>query len=164
MRPAALLAAALLAAAVLAGAVLAGAVLAGAVLAGAAPAAAQQPAAGERGRLTLELSRLEPADGACRAYVTMENRTQADLAVLRLDVFLFAPDRSILSRVAVASGRVRPDRVRVLVFDVPDVPCQRVGSVLVNGVLVCQEQGGRLRDDCEDLIAVRSRVQVPLVN
>jgi hypothetical protein len=131
--------------------------LAAAALAAAAwvPAAAQ-PAAD--GRLALELGRLEPQDAACRTYVVMENRTATDFGTLRLDVFLFGRGREILGRVAVASRRVRPEQTRVLVFDVPGVDCGRVGALLLNGVLVCQEQGGRMRDDCGDLIDVRSRV------
>jgi len=133
----------------------AAALLAAALSSAPGAASAQEPAAG---RLTLELSLLEPQEAACRAYVTMDNRTETDFGTLRLDLFLFGERRAILGRVAVASRRIRPEQTRVLVFDVPGVDCARVGAVLLNGVLVCQEQGGRLRDDCGDLIDVGSRV------
>jgi len=114
--------------------------------------------------IRLELSLLEPQENACRAYLTMENRTDIDLGAIRLDLFLFGADQTILRRVAVASRRIRPQQTRVLVFDVPEVACDRVGRMLLNGVLACQEHGGRLREDCEDMLRTSSRVRVPLVN
>lgn len=137
------------------------AVLFAALLGGSVPAESQPsgPSA-----LRMELSLLEQQESACRHYVTMENRTEIDFAALRFDLFLFDGAQAILSRVAVASRRIRPNQTRVLVFDVPSVRCERIGRVLVNEVLICQEQGGRMRDDCDDLVRTATRLKVPLVH
>jgi hypothetical protein len=137
------------------------AVLFAVVLGGSVPAGSQPSGAAV---LRLELSLLEAQENACRHYVTMENRTEIDFATLRFDVFLFDGAQAIVSRVAVASRRIRPNQTRVLVFDVPAVRCDRIGRVLVNEVLICQEQGGRMRDDCDDLLRTASRIRVPLVH
>lgn len=139
----------------------AAAVLLATVLAGSVPAGSQTPGPVA---LRMELSLLEQQEGACRHYVTMENRTEVDFAALRFDLFLFDGSQAIASRVAVASRRVRPNQTRVLVFDVPAVRCDRIGRVLLNEVLICQEQGGRMRDDCDDLVRTASRLRVPFVH
>jgi hypothetical protein len=137
------------------------AVLLAAALAGSVPAESQTPGPAA---LRMELSLLEQQEGACRHYVTMENRTEVDFAALRFDLFLFDGSQAIASRVAVASRRIRPNQTRVLVFDVPSVRCDRIARVLLNEVLICQEQGGRMRDDCDDLVRTASRLRVPLVH
>jgi len=137
------------------------AVLFAALLGGSVPAESQPsgPVA-----LRMELSLLEQQESACRHYVTMENRTEVDFAALRFDLFLFDGAQGIVSRVAVASRRIRPSQTRVLVFDVPSVRCDRIARVLLNEVLICQEQGGRMRDDCDDLVRTASRLKVPLAH
>jgi hypothetical protein len=44
------------------------------------------------------------------------------------------------------------------------VRCDRIGRVLLNEVLICQEQGGRMRDDCDDLVRTVTRLRVPFVH
>lgn len=130
---------------------------------GPAAPAESQTAPGQ-GILRMELSLLEPQEAACRTYVLMENRTAIDFGAMRFDLVLFDGSQAILRRVAVPSRRLRPQQTRVLVFDVPETACERIGRILLNGVLACQEQGGRIRDDCEDLIRTASRLRIPLVN
>ena len=115
-------------------------------------------------KIQVELSRLEPQAQSCRIYVLFENSTMVDFAALRLDLVMFDGGRGILSRIGVPMRSLPPGRMRVAAFDAPGVDCSDIGSFLLNGVLLCQEQTGRLRDDCETLLHLSSRTRVPFLH
>ncbi|MEM0907212.1 MAG: hypothetical protein AAGJ94_07605 [Pseudomonadota bacterium] len=99
------------------------------------PAAAQDTAAAST-PLSLELNKLEEADGICRAYFIARNQTGQDVANLELDTFLFDRDAIILQRLALPFGPVGT-RMRIVSFDF-NLSCNAIGSVYVNDVLSCE--------------------------
>jgi hypothetical protein len=133
------------------------AALALAGLAGAAaPADAQEQA---RGRVTLELNKVEPVDGACRIYLLLRNQTGQAFEKLQLELVSFDGQGVISQRVAVELGPLRADRPLAKLFDVPDTPCDRVSQLLVNEAVQCVTPSGPV-GDCLGMIATASRASV----
>lgn len=99
---------------------------------------------------TVELNKLEPAQDACRVYLTVRNDAAA-YDSLNLDLVLFGKDGVIARRLAAEIGPLRAQKRQVKLFDLPGIDCGAVGSVLVNDVLACQPENdpaaclGRLR-------------------
>lgn len=141
--------------------VLAFLVAAAASAAGAAPIAAQDSKAGPRG-MTLELNKLESRDGACRAYLVLDNPTQAAFDSFKLDLVLFGTDGVILRRMAVETAPLRAEKKVVKLFDIAGAACTDIGSVLVNDVLGCSGPQGE-RNDCVADLTVGSRVSATMI-
>ena len=121
------------------------------MLSNAVPAmAADQPA------IRIELNCLEGVDSGCRVYLVVGNDGAAALESLKLDLVLFGSDGVIDRRLALEAGPLRPAKTSVKLFDLTDLPCKGLGSILVNDVLACREVGGA-RADCFPRLALASR-------
>lgn len=121
-------------------------------------AAAQEPAA--QGQVAIELNKLEQVDGACRIYMVVRNGGTA-YESFKLDVVLFDAGGVIASRVAVGMGPLRAERPTVKLFDVQGLPCDAIGSLLVNEVLECRPADAA--SDCLARIEVSSRTDVQIL-
>jgi hypothetical protein len=123
-----------------------------------AAAQAQEPRS--KGRVGLELNKLEQVDDACRVYLVLRNSAAA-YDSFKLDIVLFDAGGVIARRVAVEAGPLRPERPTVKLFDVQGLPCERIGSFLVNDVLECRP--ARDAADCLALIEPSSRTDVEIL-
>jgi len=128
----------------------------------ASPSFAQAPAdaAGKRNGppvITLELNKLEPATGGCRAYFVVENRTAEGVRELRLDTFIFDAGGQITRRIGLTFPDIRSDRTKVVPFDLNGAACPEIGRVLVNDVLACTGGSGSPIGNCGDLLKVSTR-------
>jgi hypothetical protein len=112
------------------------------------------------GRVALELNKLEQVEGACRIYLVLRNGETA-YDSFKLDVVLFDAGGVIARRVAVETGPLRAERPTVKLFDVQDLRCERIGSVLVNDVLECRPAGDAA--DCLSRVEVSSRADVEIL-
>ena len=136
-----------------------------AILAGPIRAVPVQAAAAEGGpsQVGVELNRLEQRDGACRAYLVMDNRTDARFGSFKLDLTLFDADGVVARRMALETGPLRPRKTTVKLFDVDGLGCVGIGRMLVNDVLACEQDDKGALSDCVDLLATSSRAATPLV-
>jgi hypothetical protein len=119
-------------------------------------AVADPPA--EAGLIKLELNKVEQSQGACRAYFVVENGTRDTVRDLSLDVFVFDRTEVISQRVGLSFTDIRPDRRKVVLFDLASISCDDVGELLVNDILSCEADTGDQLADCRDVIATSSRV------
>jgi hypothetical protein len=127
-----------------------------------APATAQAGgASASSGKISVELNKLEPNGKGCRAYVVVDNPTEAAYPVLKLDLVLFRPDGVIDRRIALDLGPLRADKKDVKTFDLDASPCGDIGSILVNDVLDCQADK-QVSPDCLDRMTLSSRAAVTL--
>lgn len=127
----------------------------------AAAALAQAPAsppppAPER-PIAVELNRLEAAGPACRGYFVLRNRLPERIAELRLDVFLFDRQGVVLRRVGLTFPDLRPERTKVVLFDLAEGACADIGRLLVNDVIGCTGANGETVKDCAEKIATSTR-------
>ena len=106
--------------------------------------------------IAIELNKLEPVDGACRAYFIVRNQSEDALAGLELDTFLFGTDEIILQRLALPFGPVSPGRMQIFPFDLA-LGCGDIGKLFVNEVLRCEGVA-----DCAGGLAFSSRADADL--
>lgn len=123
----------------------------------AAPAASDPGPGLRRPSIALELNKLEPAGTGCRAYFVVENRTGEPVRELRLDTFLFDGNGLIGRRIGLTFPDLRPDRTKVVPFDLAGTPCPEIGRLLVNDVLACTSPAGTPVPGCGDLLTVATR-------
>ena len=122
----------------------------------AGPLRAQEAAA----PITIELNKLEPADGACRLFLLLQNRSDQTYDALTLELVSFDKEGLIGQRLAVDLAPLRAQKTSVRLFDLPDTGCDAIGRVLLNDVSACSVAGAAV-DACLDRLQVSSRGPVP---
>jgi hypothetical protein len=127
----------------------------------AAPALALDPHAGDdAARLDIELNALETQDGACRLIFVAENGTGTDLSALVLEAVLFDRETRVAALTLLDFRDLPAGRTRVRPFDMAGVDCDALERLLINDVATCEWEAA---ETCADAIAVRSRVDVELL-
>ena len=111
--------------------------------------------------ISVELNKLEPNGGNCRAYLVVNNESKTGLKAFKLDLVLFQNDGVIGRRFAVDLAPLRPSKRSVKLFDIDGTSCDSVGSLLINDVLECEAESGQI-DDCLAAISVSSLSPVKL--
>jgi len=114
------------------------------------------------GAVRVELNKLEPRDGGCRAYLLLKNGTDSAFETLKLDLAMFDPDGVVSRRLAVEAAPLPAGKTSLKVFDVDGLSCTDIGSVLLNDVAACADGSGA-RDDCLGLVSVGARGSVEFI-
>lgn len=107
----------------------------------------------------VELNKLEPQDGACRAYLVFENQTEQSFSGLTLDLVMFDNEGVIAKRLAVNAAPLPASKTSVKLFDIEGLACTDIGKILINDALDCQDANGEV-SDCVALIEPSSRGDV----
>ncbi len=116
----------------------------------------------EKGRIGVELNKLEAAGDACRAYLLLSNGTAAAFTSLKLDLVTFDADGIVQRRVAVEAAPIGAGKTSLKVFDISGIQCQAIGRMLLNGVMSCK--GAKAEPaDCLALVSVTSRAAQPFI-
>ncbi len=111
--------------------------------------------------VALELNKLETTDKGCRVYVVVNNAGDTAYQSFKLDLVLFQPDGVIGKRLALDLAPIRAQKRTVKLFDFDGVPCDRIGSLLVNDMLECRTEAGQ-QSDCLAGLSVSSLTSVKL--
>jgi hypothetical protein len=125
-----------------------------AILCGALPARAEPPKP-----ISIELNKLEQQGGNCRAYLVIANPGEDAFSGFTLDLVVFDRGGTISRRLAVELAPLRPAKTMVKVFDIPQAPCNDIGSILVNDVIHCRNANGDIAG-CVDRIATSSKLPI----
>ena len=110
----------------------------------------------------IDLNKLEPREGACRAYFVVENATDSRFTGFSLDLFLFGSDGVVSKRIVVDSAPLDAAKTRVRPVDFREVNCEDVSMILVNDVIKCADATGE-RDDCVSLVELSNRTAAKFV-
>lgn len=116
----------------------------------------------EKGRIGVELNKLEPAGDACRAYLLLSNGTAAAFTSLKLDLVTFDADGIVQRRVAVEAAPIGAGKTSLKVFDISGIQCPAIGRMLLNGVMACKGDKAQTAD-CLSLVSVSSRAAQPFI-
>lgn len=111
--------------------------------------------------IAIELNKLNPEEGGCQAYFVFDNQGGADYGALKLDLVVFNSDEVVERRFAMDVAPLDGEKRTVKLFELKQMPCDKIGSLLINGVLECKE-GTRTKTDCVDRLVPSSRVDVKL--
>lgn len=112
-----------------------------------------QPQANERAAasINIELNKLDPVENSCRAYLVVNNLTDTPFQSYKIDLVLFQSDGVIGKRFSLELGPLRPKKKIVKLFDIDAMPCDRIGSLLVNDVLECKTSTGPVDGCLQDM-------------
>lgn len=108
------------------------------------------------GKVAVELNKLETNGDGCQPYLVFANKTDIDFDSLKLDLVMFDDDGIIARRVAVEGAPLSSGKMVVKAFDIPNLACDRIGRVLLNGLTKCADLAGD-RSGCLALIETGSR-------
>jgi hypothetical protein len=106
-------------------------------------------------QFVVELNKAETADNRCRLTFVVENKTDAGLESLKLDLVVFNRENRVQLRTAAELGPVRAAKTMVKTFAV-NGKCADIRSVLVNDVAACAPGD---TDACLDGLALSSLVE-----
>lgn len=102
----------------------------------------------------VELNAAQPSEGRCLLTFVAENKVQANLDVLKLDLVVFNTEGVIQRRLLAEMGPLRGGKTMVRTYPV-DIDCPQIGSLLVNEIAACTPGE---RDACLDGLGLASRV------
>src|SRR4029079_3033500 len=103
----------------------------------------------------VELNSAETVESRCRLNFVVQNKSDAALDSMKLDLVVFGPDGAIKRRLLTEMGLIRPLKTVVRTF-VIDVECAQIRSILVNDV-VARTPGNA--SDCLDELSLSSRLK-----
>jgi hypothetical protein len=104
--------------------------------------------------ILVELNAAESAQSRCRLSFVIENKSEAAIESLKLDLAVFGRDGVIQRRLVTELGPVRGAKTIVKAFEL-DTECGQIGSILVNDVTACAPMAP---DACLDRLALSSYV------
>jgi hypothetical protein len=102
----------------------------------------------------VELNSIEAVDNRCRLNFVIENRSQAGIDSMQLDLVAFGTDGTILRRVLTEMAPLRAAKTMVRAF-VIEAECRQLGALLVNDVTTCAPDAPAA---CLDRLALSSRL------
>lgn len=123
---------------------------------GAWPVLAQTPA------VTVELNKLDTQGTGCRAYIVVNNEDTAAYQAFKLDIVIFQKDNVIARRFAMDIAPIRPQKRTVKLFDLDNLACNNIGSILINEIVECKSDAGPI-EDCLGRLTVKSLTDVQLM-
>ncbi|MEM9709378.1 MAG: hypothetical protein AAF871_11345 [Pseudomonadota bacterium] len=130
------------------------------LLAGSGPGFGQDVEAGPS--LGLELNSASESENACRLTFLVSNELGIDVASLVLEIVVFKASGGLDRLTLFDFQEIPAGRPRVRQFDVSDVPCGDIGSVLVNGVDAC-DGAGLDTSSCLDALTLSSRTGIDML-
>lgn len=119
------------------------------------------PSPGSSAKIAVELNKLETQQSSCRAYLVIDNQSEASYDVLKLDLVLFQTDGIIGRRFALDLAPIKAKKRSVKLFDLDGVKCETIGSFLINDIMECKS-GGSDESACLDRLALSTRSNVQL--
>ncbi|TNC60474.1 hypothetical protein [Rubellimicrobium roseum] len=130
----------------------------GSVLAQDQGAQANGPVAGA---LELELNDAMAVDGGCRLTFLVENGVGGDLSALSLETAMMNIEGRVAQVTLFDFGDLSAGRPRVRQFDLSELACEDLGTVLINGVTACEGTGIE-PGACQSALTLSSRVVIDL--
>lgn len=91
--------------------------------------------------LTVELNTVTPLNAGCRLTFMATNAMPADIGKLVLETVLLTTEGTVDRLTLFDMQDLPANRPRVRQFDVPNLTCNALGKVLINGVGTCDGDG-----------------------
>ncbi len=127
-------------------------------------ATAQSSDAAGNGKLTIELNKLESAEGGgCRAFFLFRNRTAASIEGFEMSLAILNREGVIDRLLTVDAAPLPVSRTTLKLFEIPEVSCDSVSEILVHDFASCKPQNGA-EADCFTMIELKSRASAKLVD
>lgn len=125
----------------------------------ASPLAAQEDAAG---KLTIELNSVEAEQDNCRMSFVIVNGHDADIKSAVFEAVLFDIEGRVDRLTLFDFGDLPASRPRVRQFVVPQLACDQLARVLINGAQTCETDAAR-DDLCTASLDLKSRIEIEVL-
>ena len=112
--------------------------------------------------ISIELNKVEQRGKSCRTYIVANNNTQRAIDILKLDLVLFDNNEIIIRNMALNIAPLASAKKSVKAFDLQNIACGSIGSMLVNNVLECKSKGSA-RANCLTLLKLSSKTSISLI-
>ena len=106
--------------------------------------------------IDIELNKTEQQNKSCRVYLVIKNDSNFYFSAFKLDAILFNKDDIINKNVAINIAPLQQNKKIVKAFDVKNVQCKNMGSILVNKIMQC-ETDTDTNPDCMSLLELSSK-------
>ncbi len=121
------------------------------------------PAVAADGRLTVELNKLEEAEGGgCRAFFLFRNETGKTLEGFEMSLAILDAEGVIDRLLTIDAAPLPAARTTLKLFDVPGIGCGSVSEVLLHDVPACKPQNENAVD-CFAIMDLVSRAPAAFV-
>ncbi len=120
------------------------------------------PAAAEDSVVRVELNTAETTDTACRLSFLVENTHANDIAQVVYETVLFDADGTVNQLTLFDFGTLPANRPRVRQFEVPDLACDGLSRILINGASTC-DAGALGADICSTTLKLINRTAIALL-
>lgn len=112
--------------------------------------------------LLLELNTVQEVNGACRLTFLVQNETGSDIEKAAFETVIFDSSGRVVTLSLFDFRDLPADRPRVRQFGLPDLNCDSIGRVLINGANSCVVDGSE-SDICATGLNLTSRIDVELL-
>ena len=112
--------------------------------------------------LSIEFNSALQLEGTCRLTFFVENGMGTPISGLSLEAVLFTTQGTVERLTLFDLGDLPQGRPRVRQFDVPDLQCDTIGQILINGLSTC-EGNGLTPATCLDSMTLKSRTDLELI-
>lgn len=120
------------------------------------------PVFAQAATLTVELNKLEPQGSGCRAYIVVKNDDATAYEAFKLDIVIFQKDDVIARRFAMDIAPIKPQKRTVKLFELDELACDNIGSILINEIVECKGETDPI-EDCLGRLTVKSLTDVQLM-
>lgn len=88
--------------------------------------------------IALELNKAETVAGSCRITLVVKNDLASALEAFGLDLVIFDKSNGVAGYAGIDIGPLPKGKTRVRQYDLPNIACDSIASLLVNDVRACE--------------------------
>ena len=115
------------------------------------------------GTLGVELNKLEAFEGGCRSFFLFRNRTDQTWSSFELSLAILDRAGVIDRLLTIEAAPLPAGRTTLKLFEIPEIACDGIGSVILHDIAACTAEGGEAADDCFAVVELNSLASAPLV-
>lgn len=111
--------------------------------------------------IIIELNKVENTEQGCRPLFLFDNRSGHQLNRFQVELILFDQKGVYSSQILLDMAPLYKDKKTIASFLLSDIPCDQIGSVLVNDLPDCENSAGNALD-CLAFLQVASKGDIVL--
>jgi hypothetical protein len=123
---------------------------------------AEEEAADAASSITVEMNGTAQLEGACQLTFMLRNGFEADIMALVFETVLLTEDGAVDRLTLFDMGVLPSGSPRVRQFNVPQLACDDLGQVLINGVSECTSDGISAAA-CTAALTYKTRIDVEIL-
>lgn len=111
------------------------------------------------GSVGLELNKIEQDGQSCRLYLLMDNQSGLAFSTFTLEMVLFDKAGIIDRNMGLDIAPLPRAKKMVTAFNVKDIQCGAIGSILINQIMQCEAATNKA-PDCMSLLDLSTRTDI----